>query len=83
MDGGKMLAYLRGLRSDSGKSLPPRGSRFGGGKMLACLRGKPLRQGKQRVWVPTAKGDASPTPACRGQSPQAPTLYNAIIYEMR
>ena len=30
-------------------------------RCLPAVRGIPLRQGKQRVWVPTAKGGASPT----------------------
>lgn len=44
-------------------------SRFNGGKMLARRRGTPLRQGKQSVWTPTAKGGWSQTHLFWGRSP--------------
>ena len=36
----------------------------------------PLKRGKQRVWVPTAKGGASPTPRLSGAKPPSPHLLS-------
>lgn len=36
----------------------------------------PLKRGKQRVWVPTAKGGASPTPSLSGAKPPSPHLLS-------
>ena len=43
--------------------------------MLARHRGTPLRQGKQSVWTPTAKGGWSQTHLFLGQKPQTPLLF--------
>ena len=39
----------------------------------------PLKRGKQRVWVPTAKGGASPTPRLSGAKPPSPHFSTAQI----
>ena len=36
----------------------------------------PLKRGKQRVWVPTANGGASPTPRLSGAKPPSPHLLS-------
>ena len=36
----------------------------------------PLKRGKQRVWVPTANGGASPTPSLSGAKPPSPHLLS-------
>ena len=39
----------------------------------------PLKRGKQRVWVPTANGGASPTPRLSGAKPPSPHFSTAQI----
>lgn len=48
-------------------------------RCLPAVRGIPLRQGKQRVWIPTAKGGASPTPRLSGAKPPSPHFSTAQI----
>lgn len=46
---------------------------------MPAVRGIPLRQGKQRVWVPTANGGASPTPRLSGAKPPSPHFSTVQI----
>ena len=42
----------------------------------------PLKRGKQRVWVPTAKGGASPSPRLSGgKAPKPPLQHSANLNE--
>ena len=52
-------------------------SRFSGGKMLARRCGTPLRQGKQSVWTPTAKGGGCQTHYFFGRKPEPTYLFFA------
>ena len=46
---------------------------------MPAVRGIPLRQGKQRVWVPTVADIASPTPRLSGAKPPSPHFSTAQI----